>query len=62
MGAGKGTPEREGSFTLTTNAEIVSQNQEDGATSTPQGKQIVWKITPYTRIAPMAVLKMAAGK
>ena len=60
MGTGKGSPEREGVFTLTTNAEIVSQNEENGATSTPQGKQIVWKITPFTRVAPAAVLKLAA--
>jgi len=61
-GTSSGSPEREGSFTLTTDAEIISQNQEDGATTTPRGKQIVWKITPYTRVAPMAVLKLAAGK
>lgn len=62
MGTGKGSPEREGVFTLTTNAEIVSQNEENGATSTAQGKQVVWKITPYTRVAPAAVLKLAAAK
>lgn len=49
---------REGTFTLTTDAEIVSQNQEDGATITPQGKRIVWKVTPLTKVAPMAVLKL----
>lgn len=49
---------REGTFTLTTDAEIVSQNQEDGATTTPQGKRIVWKVTPLTKTAPMAVLKL----
>lgn len=49
--------ERQGSFTLTTDAEIVSQNQEDGATTTPLGRTIVWAITPLTRIAPMAVLQ-----
>lgn len=49
---------REGTFTLTTDAEIVSQNQEDGATITPQGRRIVWKVTPLTKVAPMAVLKI----
>jgi len=57
MGADKAAKEREGTFTLTTDAEIVSQNQEDGAKAVPGGKQIVWKITPLTRIAPMAVVK-----
>lgn len=59
MGGGGGAKERNGTFTLTTDAEVVSQNQEDGATDTPRGKQIVWTITPETRAAPMAVLKLA---
>ncbi|WP_150290548.1 hypothetical protein [Sphingobium estronivorans] len=48
----------DGTFTLTTNAEIVSQNQEDGAQDTPQGKQIVWKVTPLTSEAPAATLRV----
>lgn len=48
----------DGTFTLTTNAEIVSQNQEDGAQDTPQGKRIVWKVTPMTSEAPAATLKV----
>ena len=48
----------DGSFTLTTNAEIVSQNQEDGAQSTPEGKRITWKVTPLTSEAPMATLRV----
>ena len=46
----------DGHFTLTTNAEIVSQNQEEGAQSTAKGKRIVWRITPLTSEAPMATL------
>lgn len=58
MGMGSSTPNEEldGTFTLTTNAEIVSQNQEDGPTAGPQGRQIVWKVSPLTKTAPMAVL------
>ncbi|KEQ52397.1 hypothetical protein [Sphingobium chlorophenolicum] len=48
----------DGVFTLTTDAEIVSQNQEDGAQSTPQGKRIVWKVTPLTSEAPAATLRV----
>ncbi|WP_242128825.1 hypothetical protein [Sphingobium sp. Sx8-8] len=48
----------DGVFTLTTNAEIVSQNQEDGAQDTPQGKRIVWKVTPLTSEAPAATLRL----
>jgi hypothetical protein len=46
-----------GVFTLTTNAEIVSQNQEDGPTNSPRGKQLRWTISPLTHEAPMAVLR-----
>lgn len=48
----------DGTFTLTTDAEIVSQNQEEGAQATPQGKKIVWRITPLTSEAPTATLRM----
>jgi len=59
-GMGDEAKEREGTFTLTTDAKIISQNQEDGATKTTQGEQIVWSITPLTRTAPMAVLELSA--
>lgn len=62
MGGGDGSKERDGTFTLTTDAQIVSQNQEEGAEETAKGKTIVWKITPLTRIAPMAVLKLDEGR
>ncbi|MDO7834327.1 hypothetical protein Q4610_04640 [Sphingobium sp. HBC34] len=47
-----------GTFTLTTDAEIVSQNQEDGAQGTPQGKRIVWTISSMTAEAPVATLRV----
>lgn len=51
----------DGVFTLTTNAEIISQNQEDGGQVQPDGgKKIVWTVNPTTRDAPMAVLKVKA--
>lgn len=48
----------DGVFTLTTDAEIVSQNQEEGAQATPRGKQILWKVTPLTSEAPTATLRV----
>lgn len=48
-----------GTFTLTTDAEIVSQNQEDGARASGGGKTIVWKVNHRTKEAPMAVLRVA---
>lgn len=51
----------DGTFTLTTGAEIVSQNQEDGATLLADGRrQMVWRATPALKDAPMAVLKVAS--
>jgi len=62
MGGKGGMEQREGSFTLTTDARIVSQNQENGSTGTARGEEIVWQVTPLTRIAPMAVLELAEPK
>ena len=49
----------DGTFTLTTDAEVVSQNNEGGATAGPNGKTITWKASPLTKDAPMAVLRVA---
>lgn len=49
----------DGTFTLTTSGEIVSQNNEEGATTLPDGRrQIQWRATPLTKDAPSAVLKL----
>lgn len=62
MGGGdqaKAASQMDGTFTLTTNAEIVSQNNEDGAKAGPAGsKQIQWRATPLSKDAPTAVLKL----
>ena len=47
----------DGVFTLDTNAEIVSQNNEDGAKTTGTRKQITWRATPLTKDPPTAVLR-----
>lgn len=48
----------DGTFTLDTDAEIVSQNSETGAKPVNGRKTIGWKATPLTRTAPMAVLRL----
>lgn len=63
LGSPANTPRRsselDGRFTLTTDAEIVSQNEENGAQALPDARrQIVWRITPQTRDAPTASLKV----
>lgn len=62
-GMGSGPASKiDGTFTLTTNAEIVSQNNENGATAAPGGRKILWKVTPLTKDEPMAALKVAPLK
>ena len=48
----------DGSFVLDTDAEIVSQNSEDGPLATGGRRTISWKVTPLTRDAPVAVLRL----
>ena len=61
-GMDKSANQLDGVFTLDTNAEIVSQNNEDGAVTTAGRKMITWKATPLTKDAPTAVLRLAPGK
>jgi hypothetical protein len=61
MGGGGGDKTaklRDGTFTLDTDAEIISQNNEDGVQTVNGRKTIVWKVTPLSQAAPTAVLKM----
>ena len=48
----------DGVFTLDTDAEIVSQNNEDGATTVNGRKLIRWRATPLTKDAPLAVVRV----
>lgn len=57
--AGDAAKALDGVFTLTTDADIVSQNQEDGPHPVPGGKKLVWKITPLTSEAPAATLRVS---
>ncbi|WP_034157457.1 hypothetical protein [Sphingomonas sp. ERG5] len=58
-GADQASSKLDGVFTLDTNAEIVSQNNEDGPTTIGARKTMVWKATPLSKTAPMAVLRFA---
>ena len=49
----------DGTFTLITDGEIVSQNNEDGAKSDGTRRTVTWKATPLSKDAPMAVVKLA---
>ena len=47
---------REGTFTLTTDAILVMQNNEEGMAAGP-GTKIVWHVTPTTKAVPTAVIR-----
>jgi hypothetical protein len=58
-GADQQSSKLDGTFTVDTDAEIVSQNNEEGATAGAAGrKTIIWKATPLTKDAPSAVLRL----
>lgn len=48
----------DGTFTLDTDAEIVSQNNEDGPVRDGSRTRISWRATPLSRDAPTAVLRL----
>jgi hypothetical protein len=54
-----GGSKAEGVFTIRTDAQIATNNSEEGA-STQQGKQVVqWRVTPLNRNAPEALLRLS---
>ena len=55
--ASKAASNLDGVFTLDTDAELVSQNNEDGAVTANGRTKVMWKATPLTSAAPMAVLR-----
>lgn len=59
MGEDKASRLREGTFTLDTDAQIISQNNEDGVRTVDGRKTIVWKVSPLSQSAPTAVLRMS---
>ncbi|HEX6376139.1 MAG TPA: hypothetical protein VFZ91_10510 [Allosphingosinicella sp.] len=48
--------ERSGTFTFSTDAELVMQNNEDGMAPGP-GTRVVWKVTPTSKTVPTAVVR-----
>ena len=54
-----GPKERDGTFTFTTDAELVMQNNEEGMAPGP-GKKVVWRVTPASKTVPTAVVRFAS--
>ena len=55
-GSFTGSAGREGTFTFTTDATLVMQNNEAGIAPGP-ATRVVWKITPTTKAVPTAVVR-----
>lgn len=53
-----GMKERAGSFTFTTDAELLMQNNESGTAPGP-GTKVVWQVTPTSQTVPTAVVRFA---
>lgn len=53
---GSGPEGRVGTFTLTTDAALVMQNNEEGASAGPPAR-VVWKVTPTSKTVPTAVVR-----
>lgn len=49
----------DGTFTLVTDGELVSQNNEDGAKLDGTRRTVTWKASPLSKDAPMAVVRVA---
>lgn len=57
-GIGDAFLRKEGTFTFTTDAELVSQNNEEGAVTIGSNKTVSWKIDMATDDAPMASVRV----
>ncbi len=47
-----------GTFTIVTNGTILSNNTEEGPSANARGQQLVWKVTPRTNQAPLALIDL----
>ena len=48
----------EGRFTVTTDAEILTNNSEDGPTISPTGKQVHWDVGPGSKKIPEMLVRL----
>jgi len=53
------TVDADGTFTLTTDGEILANNTDEGPVAAPGGRALVWKINPRTPAAPTALVKLS---
>ena len=51
-------PVTEGTFTVTTDGEILANNTDEGAATGARGKTLAWMINVRTKQAPTALIKI----
>lgn len=51
-------PQVDGTFTLTTDAEILANNTDEGPAAVPTGKKLEWRVTQRTTNSPTALVKL----
>ncbi|MBK6800953.1 hypothetical protein [Novosphingobium sp.] len=51
-------PVLEGTFTLTTDGQILANNTDEGPVTDTTGSRLEWKVTPRTAAAPTALIKL----
>jgi len=52
------SPRTEGTFTITTDGEVLSNNTEDGPAPVAGGKSMKWEVNPVTERLPEALIKI----
>lgn len=53
-----GLPIIDGSFTITTNGDILANNTDEGPSASGDRKALVWTIDQSTKVAPTALIKL----
>ncbi len=51
-------PEMEGSFTVTTDGQVLANNTENGPVAAPGGQQLQWSVNVRSTTAPMALIRL----
>lgn len=55
---GLALPELDGTFTVTTDGEVLANNTENGPQADPAGKRMAWRVTADSQSAPMVLVKL----
>lgn len=53
-------PEMDGTFTVTTNGQVLANNTDEGPQADPAGQKLSWKVNVRTSAAPTALIKLGS--